>query len=99
VDACYPAPQIGPGATVAQLAHLEPSFGDHLRKLWLRWEFADRLDKVLVRSAIRRENGAKKRYERERIVVVYPTTGRGAGAGAGGEWLEGSTIRVLTGRE
>ena len=50
VNACYPAPQIGPGATLAlaHLPHLESCIGDHLRKLWLRWEITDRLDEVLV---------------------------------------------------
>ena len=59
VDACYPAPQVGPGLTLAHLPYLESSISDHLRKLWLRWEIADRLDKVLIRRTIRRENGAK----------------------------------------
>ena len=48
VDACYPAPQIGPSLTLAHLPHLESSIGNHLRKLWLRWEITDRLDKVLI---------------------------------------------------
>lgn len=89
VDACYPAPQTGPGLTLAHIPDLESSIDNHLRKLWLGWELTDRLDKVLVRRAIRRENGAEQRYYRERILVVYSTTG--------GEWLGGLATRALTG--
>ena len=48
MDACNPAPQIRPGATFAHLPDLESRIGNHLCKLWLGWEPADRFDKVLV---------------------------------------------------
>ena len=48
VDARDSAPQIRPGATFAHLPDLKSSIGNHLCKLWLGWELADRLDKVLV---------------------------------------------------
>ena len=74
VNASDPTPEIRPRATLA-LVHTtsgESCILNHLRKLGLRREFANRLHKVLIRLAVSRKQRAQDGDDGERVLVICP---------------------------
>ena len=74
MNASDPTPEIRPRSTLA-LVHTtsgESCILNHLCKLGLRREFANRLHKVLIRLAVSRKQRAQDGDDRERILVIRP---------------------------
>lgn len=68
-----PSPQVRPRTPVVIFPCREPSVPNHPRKLRLRREFSYRLDQVLIRISVTRQNGAHQGYHRERVLIIQST--------------------------